>query len=310
MSTDSFRSELMASLLSQLPAGLSADDVTLVIDENARTVRVTVDHLVEAGTNAASVSSVFEQSSFTSTVAAAVGTSTVEMSRSPVVEMKVAPVPSPPPTLQDGGFQFGQNQAQTGGEDSRLSDEMIWVIIVAVIFALLLFGCVYAYYRGRRSALQMAEVKAQAAAVTAANHAAANHAAANNATANNAVASAASSSSRAHTPVHVPSSPSVEDAMRLVQFGVELERQRSGSQMSQHIPEGLSHQQPISRPIEPLALEAALQNVQVAPGNPQAVRNSQNLWLTDAMASVVSSPRSTPLGSADATPKGAGSDHV
>ncbi len=322
MSTDAFRTQLLASLLSTLPGGLSEDDVTLTIDTSARTVSVTVEHLQEAGTTAAAVSTSVQAASFTSTLASSIGAEAVELTARPTIEYKVTPVPSPPPATPpppplptSGSFSLNQNQEQsTSGESAALSNTQLWVIIIGVIFVLLLGGCMGAYYRGKRSGKKKAiEVQAaQAQPKTDANAAA---------------AAASSSSSRPETPPS-PRGSGVggmpDNAMQLIGLGVALERQLSGSRTTAAAAPPLTltnaqlaYPQPFSQPVPPNELEAALQNVQAATANLQAVRTSQSMWLSDAMAaaSAHSSPRSatTPHESAVGTPKGAASgsaDHV
>jgi len=333
MTTTAFRSQLLAAVLASLPQGLTEEDITLVIDASAGTVSVTVDHLLEAGTTADAVKAAVSANAFTDTIGSAVGAS-VALESAPTIASRIAPQPSPPPTTPppptspspsmpspNGAFSVSQQQEATQDGGQALSNEMIWVIIVAVIFAVLFLGCLCAYYRGRRSGRRMSEVAIKSSKGIPKE--------AESVHVQSAAAAASASSASPTTPL-----PDVDaNAVRLIGLGVALERQLSGGGLpsggrSTPLPnQQISYPQPFSQPVAPNDLASALQSVQAANANLAYIasrdaassdaRASANLWLHDSMAAAGSSAEVSPRGSAtpvrSSTPKVSASgsiDHV
>lgn len=285
---EAFRTNLASSL-----PGVSASSIRLSVTSGSVIVVATI----VTGDVQSTLSQVEQIASDPAVATAALGVS-VEAVQPPraVVALVVSPPPStpphpppsPPPFFAAGAAASALSNAQTASESSEgpVSSEMIWVIIVVVIFIGLFCGCYYSFNRGKRQgkhdmkeAAKRAGLSlhpAQMAPITA-----------------------------VHYPKPMPASAAAtdtNDALRFIELGVQLERQRSDTAQLER--QRSSSSQPPSMD----ELSAAVYEVQRANEALHAAadrvtssndpRASAHLWLRDSIVST--SQSSTPMG----TPKG------
>lgn len=277
------------NLASTLP-GITADDIRLSVTSGSVKVVATII----TPTVQSTLTQVQQLAANPTTATATLGV-TVEAVQPPqtVVTLIVspppsappAPPPSPPPFYTSGDTGAALANAQTASSSSTgpLTDEMLWVLIVVVIFICLFCGCYSSFVKGKREA--KAELKKATAAAGLSLHPAQMAP----------IAPAGVAQPQSIT----PSATTTDDALRFIELGVQLERQRSGSQSPRARASAPSEDVDVVRVVQ--EVHRAAQNMNAAAENMNATmdaRASAHLWLRDSLAntSLGSTPKGTPKG--------------
>lgn len=168
------RSLLPSVIASYLNAGIDASQVTIASTSTAGIYLVTI--LAFGSTTPSAVIDATSTPAFVTNLEQGTGMS-IAVHSQPIISVRTTSVPSPPPatppappspptsapgTLAIGyasqNLESGATQGLTATSGS-LSQEMIWVIIVAVLFFLLAVGCLAVYIMGKRSGRKDARVQ-------------------------------------------------------------------------------------------------------------------------------------------------------
>lgn len=159
---------LPAAVQQQLAAAVAAtlaiseERVLVAAESSSRVITVTIIGFDASSVTPSEVVRTATSSSFLGELELRMGRS-ISVHRAPSVVMRVTPVPSPPPSTPPAppstppafgsiGNTINNNlNAGLSNTTSALSNEMIWVIIIAVIALLITLGCLVAYCMGKMS---------------------------------------------------------------------------------------------------------------------------------------------------------------
>lgn len=168
-SSVAFQTSLRASIAASLGSGLTAEQILIApVPGNPRKLTVTVTGFDVLDVTPSAVVATVSSPTFVSNVGSSLGV-TVAVAEPPAIAMRTTSVPSPPPpsppgapppppspspvsplTVATDGLSHANSLSdQTGA--SGLSQEMMWVIIIAVIAVFIVLGCGMAYCLGKRS---------------------------------------------------------------------------------------------------------------------------------------------------------------
>lgn len=157
-SSEAFQQRLRAAVASSFTPARPESDVVVTTTIDPRVLRVAI--VVGVGARAITSSqavAVATSSSFLTGLESHLGSS-IRMHVAPAVAVLVTAAPPPPPSTPPSAATpslataASDNLATAVADDSKLSTEMMWVVIASSIILVVACGCAVAFFLGKRSA--------------------------------------------------------------------------------------------------------------------------------------------------------------
>lgn len=159
-SSEAFKLQLRAAVAASLAPAIPESDVLVASTSDVRVLSLTIIGFASRGATHGDTVVDAASSRFIAAVETRLGV-TVNVHSAPTITTRITPAPSPPPApptspqsspLEGGSFGNSLSVGAESTSGAGLSQEMVWVIIIATIIALIIIGCGAAFCLGKRSA--------------------------------------------------------------------------------------------------------------------------------------------------------------